>query len=859
MKIKDTKKPRSQNKIKPVKLKLVIGFILFLLLFSLTIVISINYGIKLHKTNTTSELRGLFVNLKNTRFNIITNFLNGRLSNPKQLFIDIKHIDFQKMAYNRDVSLKRGFITNEVKQEEIPGKIMFDGERKDVSFRMMGQNLDHIVDVNKWSLKVKVKGNNTIMGMKEFSLINPFGRNSFHNHPINEWLCHQLEEELGLMSLRFDFVEVSINGKNNGIYAIEEHFEKRLIENNRLREGLLFKPSLKNIDVYNEKKVLSKPQFKEQYILLSSLWKSFLIGDIATNNLFDIEKLAKYYALADLVNGHHTHWLGNTQYYFNPITRLIEPIGREWESPYHKEFSLYYDNPQYEFNYHKKIFGNLEFVEKYIETLEYLAKPDFLDSFFKEIEYSLDENISILNSDFPAYSFSNNFLYENQKKIRSVLAPNEDIINSFYHGKQNGKIILSCFNTYSYPIEILDLTLNDSIVLKSSNNKIIVYEKDSEYFPSQLTSDSIFKFQVPTNTEIPSGLPNLKIRYKILGTSIVMESVVIPWPESENGMLNRFPIHNEKNISEFEFIRIDEVTKTIVIEKGDWILNDNLIIPKGYTVNCGAGTKINLLNSSKILSYSTLNFRGSETDPIIVYSSDSTGEGIMVFNSQQTLIFNHVTFSHLSNPSQAGWSLSGSINIYESPVEFHNCKFANNKKGDDNLNIIRSDFIIDSCLFINSYADALDADFSNGSILNSVFSHTGNDCIDVSGSNIDIENVKLDIVGDKGISGGEGSSLIMSDIQVTDSEIAIASKDASVLKINTISITDTKIGFTAFQKKSEYDHPKIEVVNYQLTNVDIPFLLEENSIILADNNYVQPDRKNVKEILYGVEYGKSSK
>ena len=87
--------------------------------------------------------------------------------------------------------------------------------------------------------------------------------------------------------LKYKFVELTINGKNKGIYAIEEHFDKILVESNKYREGPILKfseehlwdPTLKNRTSYindndiqdsnilpfQEKKINSNEVLKYQY------------------------------------------------------------------------------------------------------------------------------------------------------------------------------------------------------------------------------------------------------------------------------------------------------------------------------------------------------------------------------------------------------------------------------------------------------------------------------------------------------------------------------------------------------------------------------------------------------------------
>ena len=85
--------------------------------------------------------------------------------------------------------------------------------------------------------------------------------------------------------------------------------------------------------------------------------------------------------------------------------------------------------------------------------------------------------------------------------------------------------------------------------------------------------------------------------------------------------------------------------------------------------------------------------------------------------------------------------MTGAVTFYEADVSINNCKFLNNRGGDDYLNIIRSEFDINNTLFQDVIADAFDSDFSKGKISNSLFINCGNDAIDASGSFIDIKNV----------------------------------------------------------------------------------------------------------------------
>ncbi len=95
--------------------------------------------------------------------------------------------------------------------------------------------MDHL-EGNKWSFRIKLKGNNSYYGLKKFSIQDPSTR-SF----MMEWFAHQLFEKEDILTTRYQFKVVYINGVNKGVYALEEHFNKRLLEYRNQREGPIVK------------------------------------------------------------------------------------------------------------------------------------------------------------------------------------------------------------------------------------------------------------------------------------------------------------------------------------------------------------------------------------------------------------------------------------------------------------------------------------------------------------------------------------------------------------------------------------------------------------------------------------------
>ena len=161
-------------------------------------------------------------------------YLKGLASRPEKLYISTKHKNYNKLAEDRINAIKQGFLISD-SEDYVPASIKYNNIAYDVKMRLKGIWLDNL-EGDKWSLRVKVKNSKTIMGMRVFSLQHPQVRNY-----IYEWIYQEALRNEGIIALRYKFIEVILNGKNLGIFALEEHMNKRLIENNQLKEGSIIR------------------------------------------------------------------------------------------------------------------------------------------------------------------------------------------------------------------------------------------------------------------------------------------------------------------------------------------------------------------------------------------------------------------------------------------------------------------------------------------------------------------------------------------------------------------------------------------------------------------------------------------
>ena len=254
------------------------------------------------------------------------NIVRGWLADPERITIDIQYEDFMRLAYQREIALENGYLVTS-DADYVPASISHASETVQVRIRLKGDFLDHL-NTDKWSYRIKVRGDNTLFGMEEFSIQHPKTRNYIH-----EWIYHKALRREGVIALRYEFVDVTLNGKHLGIYALEEHFDKLLIEDNELREGpiIRFNENLllaerfqqlyshpnalvngnstyqaADIDSFQTNQILSDPILSAQQEQAMQLLESFRLGELPTHSVFDVPKLARFFAINDLLGAHHS-------------------------------------------------------------------------------------------------------------------------------------------------------------------------------------------------------------------------------------------------------------------------------------------------------------------------------------------------------------------------------------------------------------------------------------------------------------------------------------------------------------------------------------------------------------------------
>ena len=684
---------------------------------------------------------------------------------PDHLLIDIKHLDFQRLAYQRECAVLEGKLFAD-DEDYVPAKIRFQGQTTDVEMRLKGDSVEHLRG-EKWSYRVVAKGDDALLGMKRFSLHHPAARNDIH-----EWFYHRVMKREDLIGLRYQFVNVTINGKDLGVYALEEHFEKRLVESNRRREGPLVRFDeaamweaivLRNsfvdraaeqhasgdylasqVDGFQTTRWMETPEQREVYLKAVDLLEAFRRGEASTSEVFDVPRLARYFALVDVLGAEHGARWHNMRFYYNPVTARLEPVAFDGlagtpitglvatrDGPPGGGGDPRSDVPLED--YYGRIFADRAFLSAYLAALEKYSRPEWLAEVLAEYRDDIDAQLALLHREFPSVELHEDVFAENQRLIRTWIHPRR-ALRVYSRRLPSGATELQLGNLQPLPLEVTTLRVGEERVLL--NEPVLLPGRHPDQ-PLRFVTREVSLPELPPPSEAAPATtpPIVTAAYKVWGTQRVDEVPIADRSQQEEEPVLSDVVRQAANVDQFDFLRIDEASQTIHVQPGAWTIDTTLIVPAGYRLRAGPGTRLDLARGAMLVTRSPLVFRGEPEQPMVVTSSDGQGRGILVLQAPETSILEYVEMQHLTCPVEPGWMLTGAITFYEADAEIRHSRFAD-MGCEDAVNFIRCRFSIEESVFAGNDSDALDADFCDGKLHRVRFIDSGNDGIDVSGSRL---------------------------------------------------------------------------------------------------------------------------
>ncbi len=805
----------------------------------------------------------------------------------------VRHLEQRRLQAQND-----GILIVE-QGDEVPALLTVDNTtRVKTHIRLKGDFADHLT-TDQFSLRVKLRGDSAILGMRRFSIQRPQTRGGI-GEPM---LLEQMRTE-GVLAPRYFFAHVLFNDLDMGLMAVEEHFSKELLESQNRREGVIvsideqlmwrqrrvnyrnasilirqansssdsevsastdrptpLQMNLTHLNSYNahftvfqQNKVWKSDVLRHDYRNALGLLRGYREGWLAPDEVFDMQLLGKYHAILNLWNATHGIIDHNLRFYFNPVSRLFEPVAFDNDAPVdggdptsNRRFAPFY-----------QAWTSTHFVQSYMDSLRELDRqwkdgtlPRVLREKQSRIVQQTGRNSALgTRVDFDAMRRRLDFLLANEPRVggltrpskwhrvRLVDAPRLDSVASAMWVDNGDASYLEIVNLVPLDVRLERIWMQ----LKSGGgDREIEIDVDARNLQKEPFYDSRTRIPVTGPMAMPDAQVFVELHSPQLAQNFVVEAIRYFPPFKQRHAAAQ---SESAFLALFEFIEPEK--DGYVIRAGDWRVNSDMIVPPGKALRIEAGAVLRFARGTRMVVRSKFTAAGTKAQPVRFLPQEDRWAGLVLLagvGADYRSVLNEVQVSGVSFESTDYWRLTGALTVNRGSVTIGHSRFSDIDV-EDAINVIDATASIHDTVIEKTKSDAIDLDFCQAKVTRTRFAAIGGDGLDVSGSQIEADELKFFDIADKALSIGEKSKFSGSSITVRDSDIGIAAKDGSVANLSNSSFSQiSNVAYTAYIKKPEYSAASLNVVNTTLDAVEQGAIAVTPSSVSVDGDRQRASRR----------------
>lgn len=737
---------------------------------------------------------------------------SAQTSNLPVLKLEINFRNLIKINDDRTRAIGQNYLD---KPQKVKAKITYGAKTIDAKIRLKGDLRDHWLSKYRYSLRVNLKGGNSILGMTSFSIQKPRAR----QHPYEQAFQMTLSD-LGNLTTSHHYALVEVNGHKWGVMNLEEDLSAGFLEKKRKKDALIFRFSddlfwknyRKSLDGVTKHDVLTSSNYllSDDLITASVIKQNKYLKDINHRKVYSYilnkrlqnsgtEIYSKYEHAKLLVasyiwNNFHTVTVHNTRYYFNPYTLQLEPISSDQESFSAISHDVFNTLDQAELPSHfYTIFNDVEqkhLIEATLDQIidEYSSLGPKLAFYSNIFPLDLPKKTDVLQSNITKILTNKTSVIDRLVSLgNKPMHPRQNILDQGAkklpkhieaRHYDNGDIHI--FPLIDETIEVKKLLINGENVLNEETQITGFKPNKRQPYVIQTKLKGFLDNQISIETSFRGN-----IRVTKVGPTFIKSGVYNPF---EKNKFNQFDFLEKVGPSNW------------LIRSGRYEVNKPINLEGHLTIEPG----VNLIFDKKsyFLVTGTIDILGTKTHPVKFSAQNDVWKGFYLRSNSSKSVVNHLLVENMAALNAGILNLTGGFTIYNSEISI-NALEINQTLAEDAINIVNSKIDIDNLKINGSRSDAFDCDFCVGSIHNSSINGSGGDGFDFSGSTVRLGAVLIENVKDKAISAGENSKLQVLDSVFNRVGVGIAAKDSSEVSGKELSISDYVLyaGMT-YQKKS---------------------------------------------------------
>jgi len=743
----------------------------------------------------------------------------------------LKNKKFQKNNIRMLISRKKGIQDSFKKKFDAKILVHFDNNLKCIflgKVRQHGDMRDHIeLKENKIFQSLDVELNNGhINGIVKFKLYNKTVRGNIEEAVI----IPEIFRSLDYLAPRTGLVKANVNGAED-IMIFQEKTVKEMLEFHHRREGPIlegnerfmfqlqeninrdgtaqYKETLRSLENgtkiqlarlsnsnwsmkslnHLEISLNSLSKLNQIYLVYLNNYKNsknnFNFTEYGLNNNLlankkneNIQKWNIFDILLFAAGAEHGLYTHNRKFHWNSFDNYFEPIYYDGQPNFSKSVENFGFTTFYWLPIHGNILADLNTLIKKLDELDYDKILKNLNKNGLDISYNqLENKILKLKSN----------IEDVENKINNTNIEVIDFNKNLFYKRELWDNFVNNFR---------DLNVNVEFILSDSKSKNIE-NFDNQINFSKCKNNFVSCENLNLNIHNPS---DRKILRELLEAELIIDDYYYQFTSKD---LNNFLDYNN-------YKKVQILDSEFYFSEGiDFELNKENSVLNIYQKKLGAKAYFYKGNLQEI----GINFHGF-IDPEMF---------------KEVNIINKIPNYPIDSNG-----LTGCLSFIE--VNFNNVEInSTNSSCEDSVNLIDVKGSINKIDISNSLSDGLDVDFSNIKIENINIFSSGNDCSDFSSGIYEINKFNLQNCGDKSLSVGEKSFLKLNRIISNNSNIGIASKDSSIVKLNEGFFSNLNTCLSAYNKKQEFNGGYIYAKKIECKNFDTNILTDLYSEIKIEN------------------------
>lgn len=775
-----------------------------------------------------------------------------------------------------DIKKARAIKQNNGGLSWTPAEILFDNKRYKVDIKLHGYLEDHWDTNYRFSLKVKIKNNKHILGLKRFTIMKPWSRSVKHTK-----VFELLNKNLGIKYREIEYVDVSLNASKWGLMILEPRIDNSWLEYSGYSSGPTVKlhnvSRLIDYSIIDPNKTspttsdhLSSPDIEFQnnkvkntarYDLLHHLSLIHSKKNIDLINILDFNSFAALLVSSLTYGDMHSIYQRNILFYLNPITNLIEPIPGDQTAATGFKTDLIFNNMgfprpkhstatlvEFPFYYYLKDYPlfwqyvdiNLKKINKYIRLMkendnhQTCKFRDCFQGYFNDKSWPVmtKETIREYLSSIKNYNISPVKKLTNCSKDDSIKRPIVLL-------KSNDDTILFKNYTQRFIETLVTIKIIDNNgMLRTDRQRLIFKPHDyNQISLKKAGNEKIFKISYRSD-DIGMLVSTSKL-YPLSSHYYSCFGYIehIPKDYLENGRHERFFKAKQESFKTHSVIpSITKLSGDININSVIYVgLNNKLIIEAGSIISMQKGGVLYIDGGS-------VEMRGTYEKPIIIKGNN---KGSVFIKNSDNVILSHVKINSLTICCGDNSWTTGSFTLYKSNAKLEYVDFLDHDI-EDTLHVAESKIYGNNISFINSYSDGFDSDNSKVTLINVSAKNINGDGFDFFKSNATVENFTLSNIFDKGFSVGENSKVHLNNGNITSASVGFASKDGSTLTLNNVHCFENRYAcILGYKKKHGYDKSEVIITNSKLEG---KIYYTKNSSVRGANNSVKVKEKKISQL-----------